>query len=152
MKATTQFRIEGELVLRVRHTDGSENVFVKKNLVVNFGTALMAKYLSGGTVSTPMNQIAVGTGSTAPVVGNTALVAEVSRKLASVVQGSGGDANKVTFQASWASGAVVATLQEAGIFDAASAGNMFSRVVFAPVVVGALDTLIATWTVTFTGV
>ena len=148
----TRLKIKGHLNLRVVRADGTIEEFDFKNLVVTYGLNLMAKYLSGGTVSTPVNHIAVGTGTTPPSSTNTALGVEVSRKQASVAQGVGADAHKVTFQATWAAGQLNNSFTEAGLFDAATAGNMFSRVTFAAVPVSSADTLIATWVISFTGV
>ena len=96
-----------------------------------------------------MSHMAVGTGTTAAVAGDTALQTELDRNaLSSVVQGTGGDANKVTYTADWAAGDGTGAITEAGIFNAASAGTMLCRSVFAVKNKGAADTLTLTWVLT----
>ena len=56
--------------------------------------------------------------------------------------------NVVTFVGDWAAGDATAALTEAGVFDAAAAGNMWLSASFAVVNKGANDTLTITWTYT----
>lgn len=122
-----------------------------KNLVVDYGTALLANLLYGNTANLP-GYIAVGTDSTTPANTQTALVAEIIRATASKNLGTAGDANKVTFSKYWSPGDIVATVNEAGIFDAATSGNMFNRAIFADVTVTAIDTFAVVWQISFSAV
>lgn len=56
--------------------------------------------------------------------------------------------NVITFVGDWAAGDATAALTEAGVFDAASAGNMWLSASFAVVNKGANDTLNISWTYT----
>lgn len=150
MEKRDGLKVRGEVTFKAKSPNGVTRVMKFKNLVGNYGTSLMATLLSGGA-NIQVNQIAVGTDATPEAVTDTGLGAELYRKGASVVLGTGVDANKVTFEATWSAGAAAGTLREAGLFDDPTAGNMFSRTTFADLVVGPADTLIATWVVSFVG-
>ena len=104
------------------------------NLVVTAGKNHIADQLSSSPGDTAMGWMAVGTGSTAPAAGNTALGAEIDRNaLTSRTDASG----VVTYVGDWAA-----------IFNASSAGVMLARATFTAINKGASDTLKITWTVT----
>ncbi len=89
----------------------------------------------------------VGNSSTAAGLTNTALVSQVARVALSA---STLTANSIAYRASFGPGTATDALTEAGIFNAASGGEMLCRTVFAVVNKGALDTLNVTWTVSTT--
>ena len=141
--------IRGECLVEVFGPDGelkdSRHV---KNLIVTTGRdAIMDLILASPTLGKP-GWMAVGTGSTAPVAGNTALGTELDRNALTSKTRSGG---VVTMVGDWAAGdATNAAIAEAGIFDAASTGNLHSRATFTAINKGASDTLKITWTWTGT--
>jgi hypothetical protein len=93
-----------------------------------------------------MGWIAVGTGTTAAASTQTALVTEIKRNASAYAHTAG---TKVfTFTASYAAGDATGALTEAGVFNAASGGTMFDRVVFPVVNKGADDSLTAVFTFT----
>jgi hypothetical protein len=116
------------------------------NLVVTAGKNHIADALSSAPGQAAMGWMAVGTGSTAPAAGDTALGTEIDRNALT----SRTDAtNVVTYVGDWAAGdATNAAIAEAGIFNAASAGTMLARATFTAINKGASDTLKITWTVT----
>ena len=116
------------------------------NLVVTAGKNHIADQLSSSPGGAAMGWMAVGTGGTAAAAGDTALGTELDRNALT----SRTDAtNVVTYVGNWAAGdATSATIQEAGIFNAASTGTMLARAVFTAINKGASDTLAITWTVT----
>jgi hypothetical protein len=124
------------------------------NAVVNTGFSWIASRIAGDTVD-DMTQMETGTGTTAVVVGNTALETPLSTsslQTATSVTANAAttstDAN-VVFVGTWAgvgSGADV-TITEAGIFDSTTPFVMLARTVFTGVVKGANDTLTITWTI-----
>lgn len=118
--------------------------YEKDNLVVTAGKAFLATAMVSGTAS-PFTHMGIGTGSTAAVVGNTDLETSTVRQ---VFDSATPVSNVVTFITTYAPGVGTATITEAGLFNAASAGTMFSRVVFTGIAKGALDSLQITWTVT----
>lgn len=116
------------------------------NLVVTAGKNHIADRLSTTPTGAAMSHMAVGTGTTAPAAGDTALGTEIDRNALTSATDS---ANVVTYVGNWAAGdATNAAITEAGIFNAASAGTMLARATFTAINKGASDTLQITWTVT----
>lgn len=120
-----------------------ERVHVK-NLVVDSGKALIAKLVSGN-VATAVTHMAVGTSSTAASANQTTLVAEVGRVTLTTKSAS---ANVMSFIGIFPAGTGTGSLQEAALFNAASAGDMMCRSTFSPISKGANDTVSITWTIT----
>lgn len=117
------------------------------NLIVDVGrNGIMQQILASPTISKP-SHMAIGTGATAPAAGNTALGAEIDRN---ALTSKAGNVGVVTMVGDWAAGdGTNSAIAEAGIFDAASTGNMYSRATFTAINKQAADTLSITWT--FTG-
>lgn len=150
-KVKQGMKVKGTVYLKAISPNGVTRRYKVPNLVGNYGTGLMATLLSGGANS-QVNHIGLGTNATPEAVTDVALGTELYRKTASITLGTGANANEVTFEATWSAGSAAGTLREAGLFDAASAGNMFSRTTFADLVIGPADTLIVTWVISFVGV
>ena len=142
---------KGTLVIELRDAEGNikENR-VLENLIVNSGKALFASRLIG-TAAAVTSHMAVGTGTTAAAVTQTALVTESARvALASTTNVTTAVTNdSVQYVANFPAGTGTAALTEAGLFNAASAGTMVSRVVFPVVNKGANDALSITWKIQF---
>jgi hypothetical protein len=119
-----------------------------KNLVVTVGKNLIASRLSANTEPV-MSHIAVGTNTASPVIGNTALGAEIvgSRTSLTVPGGSRVD-NTITYNVSLPAGVGTGAITEAGIFNSATVGTMLCRTTFPVVNKAAPDTLEITWNVT----
>lgn len=134
----------------VRDADGDvRDARFAHNLVTDAGCAHIADQLASSQDEGAMSHMAVGTGTTSPVAGNTTLETELDRNaLSSFVQGSGGDDHKVVYTASWAAGDGTGAITEAGIFNASSGGTMLARVTFPVINKGVSDTLEITWTLT----
>lgn len=117
-----------------------------KNLVVTVGKNHVASVLAESPASTTfMPYIAIGTGTTGAVVGDTALQTESSRKIGAKSSSTNVWQNTVTFAAGEGTGAIT----EAGLFSAVSGGTMLCRQTFSPINKSATDLLIVTWQVTF---
>ena len=115
-----------------------------KNLVVTVGKNFVASRIVG-TAANVMSHMAAGSGTTAAAAGDTALQTELGRvALASNTAALSVVTQTAAFPAGTATGAVT----EAGIFNAASAGTMFCRTVFAVINKGVDDAMSVTWTVT----
>jgi len=116
------------------------------NLIVTVGKNGIADQLIASPTINKPSHMAVGTGSTAPAAGDTALGAEIDRNaLTSKTRST----NVVTMVGDWAAGdATNSAIAEAGIFDAASTGNLYARATFTAINKGASDTLSITWTFT----
>ena len=115
------------------------------NMIVTAGKNHIADQLSSAPWRGGDGQMAIGTGSTAAALGDTALVTELDRNTLTSRTDS---ANVVTYVGNWAAGDGTGTIQEAGIFNAASVGTMLARAVFTSINKGASDTLAITWTAT----
>ena len=113
------------------------------NLVVTAGKNWVADRMNDA--NTVMTHMALGTGTTAAAVGNTTLVTELDRNgLTSTTVST----NTIAYACTWAAGDGTGAITEAGIFDAASSGDMLARTVFSVVNKGASDSITITWTIT----
>ncbi len=120
------------------------------NVVVTDGKKWVADRMNNA--NTVMTHMAVGTSSAHPndtspndASGQTTLGSESDRNALTSTTVTD---NAVAYVASWAAGDATAALTEAGIFDAATSGDMLARTVFSVVNKGADDTLTITWTIT----
>jgi hypothetical protein len=93
-----------------------------------------------------MGFIALGTGTTAAASTQSALVTELDRNAATYAHTAG--TKTLTFSAGFVAGDATGAITEAGVFNAATAGIMFDRVVFPVVNKGADDSLTAVFTFT----
>lgn len=133
--------------LRNEHGDLIE-VREVRNLIVTTGRDAIIERLDSSPATAQPSHMALGTGAVAPVAGNTALGAEINRAALTSSTASGG---VLTMVANWAAGvATNAAITEAGVFNAASVGTMYSRATFTAIPKGANDTLQVTWTYTLT--
>lgn len=146
-------KLTGELTL-CHKRDGKVIRTVKmRNLVVNAGKAEVAGLVNGATTGA-FSYLAIGTGTTAAAVGNTILEAEITTGGGARAQDASPTRETVTvpndtavLDYEWTfTGAFAVT--ESGVFDAAAAGNLLARQVFAAINVVATDKLEITWKVT----
>ncbi|MHB1350123.1 MAG: hypothetical protein ACYCYR_09645 [Desulfobulbaceae bacterium] len=142
-------KITGRVHIVLRGPDGMPKCDEwHNNLVVTTGKNHIADQLADQGEAA-MSHMAIGTGTTAAAAGDTALQTELDRNaLTSVAQGSGAEANKVTYTADWAAGDGTGAITEAGIFNSAAAGVMLCRTVFPVKTKGAADSLTMTWVLT----
>lgn len=123
------------------------------NLVVDTGLDFIAGRMkgtgvdSGYTVPDEMSHMEVGTDSTAAGASDTALGAAVTGARVSLDSATVTD-NAIAYVATFGAGVGTDALTEAGIFDAASGGNMLCRTVFSVINKGASDSMTITWTIT----
>ena len=114
-----------------------------ENLVVTAGKNWVADRMNNA--NTVMTHMAVGTGTNAAAAGDTTLQTENDRNALTSTTVTN---NAVAYVATWAAGDATAAITEAGIFDAASGGDMLARTVFSVVNKGAADSMTITWTIT----
>lgn len=114
------------------------------NLVVTTGKGFIASRMVG-TASAAMSHMAVGSGTTAAVVGDTALQTEITRAALSSSTAVGA---VTTYVASFAAGVGTGAITEAAVLNASSGGTMLCRTTFPVVNKGSDDTMSITWTVT----
>jgi len=136
--------IRSNVTVTVREAKTGRVVFTYQthNKVVNDGLD-QVRDLLGNFVLAPTH-IAVGTGVTVPTASDSVLDTEVFRN---VITARDPDPQKITFQLFLDTvDANGNTLSEAGIFNAAASGVMFSRVLISPVII---KTALVTATLTF---
>ena len=118
------------------------------NLVVNAGLAYIASRMTG-TAKNVMSHMALGSGTTNPAAGQSDLVSMLgSREGLDSTSITGTNNNKVQYEASFEAGDATGAVTEAGIFNAASGGDMLCRTKFDVVNKAADDTMSVTWTIT----
>jgi len=140
------FKLKGDVLIEVFDPVTGELKDKREihNLVVDAGLDFIASRMVG-TASAVMSHMAVGDDGTTPAAGDTALGSELARQAltsSTVVD------NVVTYVASFGAGVGTGALEEAGIFNAGSGGDMLCRTTFAVVNKGASDGMTITWTVT----
>lgn len=136
------FEYNVSLVLR------DEDGFVKDerslhNLICTAGknTVLAA---TGAEYLNQYKYIAIGTGTTAAAIGDTALQTEVARNISTA---SNPTAAQLQFTYTFPAGTGTGSITECGLLDATSSGNLLNHLVFSAVSKGALDTLAVTITI-----
>jgi len=142
----------GSVYVELFDEDGDlKDVRDEHNLIVTTGvTAIIERLDSSPTTSQPTH-MAVGTGSTAPAAGNTALGAEIATTGRQALTSNTSSGAVLTMVANWAAGqATNSAIAEAGVFNASSTGTLYSRATFTAINKGASDTLQITWTYTLT--
>lgn len=119
-----------------------------KNLVVNSGLAYIASRMKD-TSKSVMSHMGLGSGTTAAAASQTDLVTLLgSREALDGTAISGSNNEKVVYTSSFEAGDATGAVTEAGIFNAATSGDMLCRTVFSVVNKAADDTMSVTWTIT----
>lgn|SRR5262245_50671733 len=141
--------IKGHCHIELRGPDGElKEVRDVENLIVSAGRDAIIERLDSAPTTAAPSHMAVGTGSTAAAAGQTTLTTELDRNALTSNTSSGG---VLTMVGNWAAGdATNSAIAEAGVFNAASTGTMYSRATFTAINKGASDTLQITWTYTLT--
>ena len=136
--------VEGIAVVRLIGPDGQVRAERRvKNLIVNNGRYGIAdQLLATPTIGKPTH-LAIGLGTTAPALTDTALVSEVGTR---VTVNKTRTNNQVTLDGTFGAGNGTGAITEAGIFNASTAGTMYSRITFAAINKGSNDSLQLTWT------
>ena len=140
-------QLHGAMTLLISRANGDTETVYQDNLIVNVGFDFIADAI-GKSASRPsvMGYIALGTGTTAAAATQSALVTEIDRNAATYAHTAG--TKTFTFTADFLAGDATGAITEAGVFNAATAGIMFDRVVFPVVNKGADDSLTAVFTFT----
>jgi len=143
-------KLRGDLQIQVVGKDGKiKESREEKNLVVNTGLGFIASRMEGVS-SDVMSHMAVGSGTTAAAAGDTDLESMLGAREemdTTTANGSAGNGT-VVYVSSFEAGDGTGAVTEAGIFNAATGGDMLCRTVFPVVNKSADDTLSITWTIT----
>jgi hypothetical protein len=137
------FNLKGKVEVRLN----DEVVREIDNLVVTAGKNFVAASMIKTTSNSPaaMTHMAIGSNTTNPAAGDTALGTELGRvALTSGTVSSAVVTYVATFPAGTGTGAVV----EAGILNASSGGTLLCHTEFDVVNKGSADAITITWTVT----
>lgn len=117
-------------------------------LVTNAGKDIITNRISGA--GTEPKFVAVGTGSTAEAATQTALVTEVETRATGTSSRQTTSTANDTYQVvGTVSITATRALQESGLFDASTVGNMLCRGVFTTINLVNGDTIQMTWKVQF---
>ena len=137
------FNLKGKVEVRLN----DEVVREIDNIVVTAGKNFVAASMIKTTSNSPaaMTHMAIGSNTTNPAAGDTALGTELGRvALTSGTVSSAVVTYVATFPAGTGTGAVV----EAGILNASSSGTLLCHTEFDVVNKGSADAITITWTVT----
>ena len=146
-------KLAGQLSIVVKDKDGNvKDTREVKNLVVNAGLAYITSRMVGATKGV-MSHMALGAGTTAAAAGDTDLGSLLgARELLDSSTITGANNQQIQYVCGFEAGDATGAVTEAGIFNAASGGDMLCRTVFAVVNKAADDTMTVTWTITLSAV
>ena len=145
-----KIKITGSFVLRkIRKKDGKVLLVRRgKNIVTTVGLQEVAELLADVVTNTPTH-IAIGDGSTDPSVGETVLAGtERDRQTLTKSQAGSQVTYKSTTLGAGLAGSV--TIREAGIFNAAAAGDMYARFLTGDIPMDTDERIEIDWTLTIT--
>ena len=137
------FNLKGKVEVRLN----DEVVREIDNLVVTAGKGFVASSMIKTTSNSPaaMTHMAIGSNTTNPAAGDTALGTELGRVALTSGTASGA---VVTYVATFAAGTGTGAVVEAGILNASSGGTLLCHTEFDVVNKGSADAITITWTVT----
>lgn len=140
-----QLKVKGDLIVKLFDKNGQvKEERVIPNLVVTTGKSFIASRMVG-TSANVMSHMAIGSSSTAPAAGDSALGGELGRV---ALTSSTAAAAVTTYVASFPAGTGTGAVVEAGIFNAASSGTLLCRTTFSVVNKGVDDAMSITWAIT----
>ena len=142
-------KLSGQLNIVLKDKAGNiKETREEKNLVVNTGLAYIASRMKD-TTKGAMSHMALGSGTTAAAATQTDLVTILgSREALDSTTIAGTNNEKIVYVSSFEAGDGTGAVTEAGIFNAATSGDMLCRTVFSVVNKAADDTMSVTWTIT----
>lgn len=140
----TPIKLLGQPTLNLYSRDGTlKQTVTHPNLVVAAGRTIVAKLLAGEAASL-MTHMAIGSGSATPNAADVTLGTELARVVfIEVIR----DGTTITYTTSF-DGVGEGPVTEAGIFNAATGGDMLCRATFGLITKEADDILTINWTIT----
>jgi hypothetical protein len=141
MNSKSKVKYHMHLVLRDESGNIKEERHVYNTVTTAGKNGAADQILASPSLNKPTH-MATGTGSPS----GTALGTELDRNALTSKNRSGA---VVTMVGDWAAGDGTGAITEAGVFDAASTGNMWMSSSFSVINKGASDTLSISWTLTF---
>jgi hypothetical protein len=146
------FQVRGSVKVVLRDANGNlKQSHEDHNLIVTAGKNYLAAWLAAASQAGEfMTHIGLGTGTTSPAAGDTALETEFAGGGYARINGTlGSSTNTWSNTAVFGPGNGTGAVTEAGLFSAATVGTMFARQVFSVYNKAAGDTLTVTWSVSF---
>lgn len=150
-----EIRLRGCMEMHLRDTCG--NVIERrevKNVVVTSGRAWVLQHIAGSTVfagntTAPLNNLAIGTGTTAPSTADTAMQSETLRLTIQNFTTSNLTSNPPSYriEVSFATNQANTTLGEVGLFNSSAAGTMLAHATFGTVNKTTSNTLSISYTI-----
>jgi hypothetical protein len=145
----------GTVVIELRDSDGQlKTRYEDTNLIVTAGRAYLASRLLANTAAV-ISHIGVGDSNTAAAALQTDLQAATNKVRVATSSATNVTTNvandSAQYVATFPAGTASWALTEAGLFNAASAGTMLSRIVFPVINKGSNDSLTITWKIVMLG-
>lgn len=137
--------LKGHVRVELRDENGALKALREvENLITTVGrNNIVEQLLASPGAGTKVTHMEVGTSSTAAAVGDTTITGGFGRvALTSKTRAT----NVLTMVGDWGAGSSTGTLQEAGCWDASTAGTLHARATFGAIAKAAGDTLKITWT------
>jgi hypothetical protein len=141
MNSKSKVKYHMHLVLRDKNGNIKTERHVHNTVTTAGKNGAADQILASPSLNKPTH-MAIGTGTPS----GTALGTELDRNALTSKNRSGA---VVTMVGDWAAGDGTGAITEAGVFDAASVGNMWMSSSFSVINKGASDTLSISWTLTF---
>jgi hypothetical protein len=147
-------KIKGQIDFKITRANGLVEEWSVNNLITSAGKAAIAGLVGNTGAVTAFTYLAVGTSNTAPAIGQTALIGEISTnslaRAAATVSRVTTTVTNDTLQLNYtwtASGS--SSIEEVGIFNASSSGTMLGRALTSTKSVVSGDTLQITYKIIF---
>jgi len=126
-KEDARIRWSGVFKAELRRGGRLVKSYEARNVVCNVLLSQLRNALIGSGSVSEYTHIAVGSGTTTPTRSDTALANEIARKVCDERLISG---TKVIYRVTFGSDEANGSINEVGVFDAASGGNMLARALF----------------------
>ena len=126
-KEDARIRWSGVFKAELRRGGRLVRRYEARNIVCNILLSQLRNALVGSGSVSEYTHIAVGSGISTPTRDDTALESEIARKLCDERLVSG---TKVVYRVTFGSSEANGSINEVGLFDAASGGNMLARALF----------------------
>jgi len=141
-----KLQLKGQVALVLKDKDGKVKQQKEvNNLIVDTGLNFICDRMKDATESV-MSHMGVGSNSTAAAAGDTDLGTLLGSREA--LDSTTVTNNQIVFVASFEANDGTGTIEEAGVFNAATGGTMLCRVLTGTITKSASDTLTITWTIT----
>lgn len=143
-----------EIVLKDAKTQQELERRSIKNTIVTAGRAWVLKHIAGtaifnGNETRPLSHIAIGTSTTAPATGDTALGSETTRRAIDAFTTANITSNPPSYQleVSYNTNEGNTTLAEIGVFNSSAAGTLLAHATFGTINKTTSNTLAVSYTI-----